>query len=129
MDWTEILTTIFTVCVIPLLGILTDCLVKFIKIKRDEAIAKIDNNKADKYIAMLSDTITTCVVATKQTYVDSLKKDNLFTAEAQKEALNKTLNAVITYLTDDAKDYLTSIYGDLNSFLVSKIEAEINFTK
>ena len=34
----------------------------------------VDSDTADKYIAMLTDTITNCVVATNQTYVDALKE-------------------------------------------------------
>ena len=103
--------------------------VKFIKIKSDEITSKNKNDLADKYIAMLTDTITSCVIATNQTYVEALKKNNALTAEAQKEAFNQTFNAVMAVLTDDAKEYLTAVYGDLNAYITTKIEAEVNISK
>lgn len=129
MEWLPLLYQILEVCVIPLLGILTAYIVKFINIKSAEIQNKVDNDTADKYIAMLADTISACVIATNQTYVETLKKQNAFTAEAQKEAFNLTYNAVIAVLTDEAKEYLTAIYGDLTAYITNKIEAEVNISK
>jgi hypothetical protein len=78
---------------------------------------------------MLAKTISDCVVATNQTYVDALKKDNAFTIEAQKEAFKKTYNAVMMVLTDEAKECLTQIYGDLTIYITTKIEAEVKNIK
>lgn len=129
MEWLPLLYQILEVCVIPLLGVATAFLVNFIKIKSKEAQDKIDNDTADKYIGMLADTISACVIATNQTYVEALKKENAFTKEAQQEAFQLTFDAVMAVLTDDAKNYLTNIYGDLNTYISAKIEAEVNLNK
>lgn len=125
----NLLKEILEVCVIPLLGVLTAYLVNYIKAKSAELNDKVDNDMADKYIKMLTQTITDCVIATNQTYVEALKKDNAFTKEAQKEAFQKTYDAVMLVLTDDAKDYLTEAYGDLTAYITMKIEAEVNISK
>ena len=129
MEWLPLLYQILEVCVIPLLGILTAYFVKYINVKSAEIQHKVDNDNADKYIAMVADTISACVIATNQTYVDALKKQNAFTAEAQKEAFNLTYNAVMNILTEDAKKYLTEIYGDVTIYITNKIEAEVNLSK
>lgn len=129
MDWLELLYQILEVCVIPLLGILTAYIVKYINMKSIEIQGNVENNTADKYISMLADTISACVIATNQTYVEALKKKDAFTAEAQKEAFNLTYNAVMAVLTDEAKEYLTAIYGDLTAYITTKIEAEVNISK
>jgi hypothetical protein len=129
MEWLPLLYEILQVCVIPLLGVLTAYVVKFINAKSAEIQHKVDNDNADKYIAMVADTISACVIATNQTYVDALKKQNAFTAEAQKEAFNLTYNAVMNILTEDAKKYLTEIYGDVTTYITNKIEAEVNLSK
>lgn len=129
MEWMVILKEIFEVCIIPLLGILTAYVVKFIKAKSGELQVKVDNDIADKYIDMLSDTISACVIATNQTYVEALKRDNAFTKEAQTEAFKQTYNAVMSVLTDDAKKYLTEAYGDLTIYITNKIEAAVNLSK
>lgn len=129
MTWLPILAQIFEVCVVPLFGVLVAYLVNYIKTKSTELTEKSKSETMDKYINMLAKTIEDCVVATNQTYVSSLKKDNLFTAEAQKEAFQKTYDAVMNVLTDDAKEYLSEAYGDLNTYITQKIEAEVAFSK
>ena len=129
MEWLPLLYQILEICIIPLLGILTTYIVKYIKAKSAEIQVKVDNDTADKYIAMLSDTITACVIATNQTYVEALKKNNAFTAEAQKEAFKLTYDAVMAVLTEEAEKYLSEIYGDLAAYITTKIEAEVNLSK
>ena len=129
MEWLPLLYEILQVCIIPLLGVLTAYIVKFINIKSSEIQANVDNDMADKYIAMVTDTISACVIATNQTYVEALKKENAFTAEAQKEAFQLTYNAVMAILTDEAKEYLAEIYGDVTTYITNKIEAEVNISK
>lgn len=129
MQWTTIFAQIFEVCLIPLLGVLTTYLVKFIKIKAAEIADKTNNDMAKKYIEMLGDTITNCVIATNQTYVEALKKQGKFDEAAQKIAFEKTYQAVLDTLSDEAKVYLANIYGDLNALLTNRIEAEVNKEK
>lgn len=129
MEWLPLLYQILEVCIIPLLGLLTAYIIKFINVKSNEIQHKVDNGLADKYIAMITDTISACVIATNQTYVETLKKQNAFTAEAQKEAFQLTYDAVMTILTDDAKNYLAEIYGDVAAYITNKIEAEVNISK
>ena len=129
MDWLNLLTQIFEVCIIPLLGILTTYIVKYIQVKSAEITEKTDNAIIDKYTVMLADTISACVLATNQTYVEALKKQGSFDAEAQKTAFNMTLNAVMEILSEDAKEYLSEAFGDLNSYITSQIEASVNVNK
>lgn len=125
----ELLTQIFQVCIIPLLGVLTTFIIKWINIKSDQIQKNNDNALANKYIQMLTDTINSCVIATNQTYVESLKKQGKFDAEAQKQAFEQTTQAVLTILSQEAKDYLANIYGDLDKYISEKIEASVNINK
>ena len=125
----EILQQIFELCVIPLLGILTTYLVKLIRKKNKELDEKVSKEVSRKYIDMLADTITDCVVSTNQTYVDALKAANAFDKEAQKKAFELTYNKIMNVLTEDAKEYLTTIYGDLEIYISTKIESEVKLYK
>ena len=129
ISWILILQQILEVVIIPLLGILTTVLIKYINSKSKEAASKTDNLLQQKYIYMLNDTITSCVLATSQTYVDTLKKEGKFDTEAQKKAFKMTYESVMNILTDDAKSYLYEIYGDLESYITAEIEAEVNNNK
>ena len=129
MDWLNILDQVFDVCLIPLLGLATTALIFFVKQKIAESKAKTDSEMADKYLDLLETTIVDCIKATNQTYVNALKDKNAFDGEAQKKALKLTMDAVLKILSDDAKEYLTHLVGDLDEIIKEKIEANIEEVK
>ena len=126
---TETLNQIFQLFVIPILGILAAFVVEFLRVKSKEIINKLDNDVAKKYTEMITNTIVDCVIATNQTYVEALKKQGKFDENAQKVAFEKTLNAVLGILSEDAKNYIKETTGDLNLYLSQLIEAEVNKAK
>lgn len=126
---TELLTQIFEVCILPLLGILTTFFVKWVNARIGEISDNRKNETEKKYLDMLNNTISDCVIATTQTYVDALKKQGAFDAEAQKVAFTMTYEAVVKLLTDEAQIYLNEAVGDLNLYITQKIESEVNLNK
>ena len=129
MEITELIKQIFEVCLFPLLGVLTTFLILFINKKSQELKAQTDNELYHKYIDMLEETVINCVIATNQTYVDSLKKQGKFDLEAQKEAFNRTYSQVMLILADDAKIYLESAVGDLNVYITNMIETQVKLNR
>ena len=129
MEMQEILSLIFQMVIIPILGILTKYAVDLISTKIAELIARTDNDNFDKYLILLNDTISNCVVATNQTYVEALKAQNAFDAEAQKIAFKQTYDAVMSILTEDAKKYLQAALGDLDAYVTNSIESQVNASK
>lgn len=125
----ELLAQIFELVIIPLLGILTTYVVKLINKKMAEIDANVESETASKYIQMLDKTISECVLATNQTYVESLKNKGEFTAEAQHEAFAKTVNAIMSILGSETIDYLNEAVGDLTVYIENKIEAEVKLNK
>lgn len=125
MDW----NMFFELCLIPIFGIATTFLVLFLNSKKKEIEVKIENETAQKYINMALDTIAECVIATNQTYVDSLKAQGKFDMEAQKIAFQKTFDNVMALLSQEAKDYLAAAYGDLTNYLTTRIEAQVKISK
>ena len=120
---------IFEVCIIPLLGILTTYIVKYIQIKTKEIQKTTENKLIEKYINMLSSTVSDCVIATNQTYVETLKKEGKFDLTAQKTAYEMTKTAVMSILTEETKKYLTLAVGDLNIYISQLIESAVNTEK
>lgn len=129
MDWLKILQEIFTVCIIPLLGILTKYAIDWLNIKKQSLINQEESEIRKKYIDMLGSTIETCVIATNQTYVNALKDKNAFTPEAQKEAFERTKQAVLTILGEEGQKYLSQFYGDLNTYISKEIEKQVSWNK
>lgn len=129
MEWTELLADIFQVCILPLLGVLTAFFVKWVNVQSAKIQNTIDDATLNKYMDMLTQTISDCVIATNQTYVESLKQQGKFDLDAQKEAFNLTKDAVLAILSEEAQTYLATAVGDLNAYITKKIEAEVNLNK
>lgn len=129
MNWIEMLSKIFEVCVIPLLGILTTYLVAWVKAQSEHIKEQTNNELERKYLTMLEGTISNCVIATNQTYVEALKAQGAFGSVEQKIAFEKTYVAVMEILTEEAKLYLTEAIGDLQAYITAQIEAQVNINK
>ena len=83
---------------------------------------KIKNEKAQVVIGQVTDMIIAAVETTTSTYVKELKAENLFDANAQKEAFNKTFEAVKKQLTEESSKIIEEAYGDVETYLINKIE-------
>jgi hypothetical protein len=64
------------------LGVITTYIIAYIKAKTAELKTINSNEILVKYLDMLSTTVIECVIATNQTYVNSLKGQNAFDEEA-----------------------------------------------
>ena len=104
-------------------------LVQFLRKKSEQIGAQIDNMELKELLAEVTDAVSTAVTYTSQTYVDALKKEGIFDVEAQKIALETSLNMAISLLSESARSALATIYGNLDDYLVSKIEAEVRNQK
>lgn len=85
---TELVAQIFEICIIPLLGALTVYLVGWIKAKSKKLQQETDNDLYKKYIGMFEKSLTDAVIATNQTYVNTLKEKGEFGKDAQKKRLS-----------------------------------------
>jgi predicted DNA repair protein MutK len=129
MNWTEVLRQFFELVVYPILSIGGIYLIYLISVKIKELKQKTNDENAKKYLDMLNETIASTVLATTQTYVEALKKEGKFDVEAQKSAFTQTYEAVMKVLTDDAKKYIVTVVGDLETYVTNKIEAQVKLTK
>lgn len=125
----ELLYSIFELCIVPLLGVLTAYVVSYIRAKTKELTEISKNDTLDKYLVMLAETVSRCVIATNQTYVDSLKEQGQFDAAAQKIAFIMTLDSVMKIMGEEAILYLSEACGDLSAYITNMIEAEVKIQK
>lgn len=81
----------------------------------------------DKNLAMLLTKATTivsdAVKTVYQEFVEALKKDGKFDAEAQAQAKEKALAIIKGQLTDEIKTFIENNFGDVQNWLAEKIEA------
>lgn len=90
---------------------------------------KVKNEKAQATIGLVTDMIIAAVETTTSTYVKQLKVDNLFDADAQKEAFNMTFETVKKQLTEESAKIITEIYGDVETYITNKIEQFVEESK
>ena len=118
MNWSEVVISVVSIIVTALASWGVTELTKLINTKIKDANAK----------EMLSSAVTTVSDVVKQvyqTYVEALKGQNAFTAEAQKEALAKALETIEAILPEKVKAYLTDNFGNMEAWLTTQIEAAI----
>lgn len=90
---------------------------------------KADNEIIRKYLQEAADAISTAVTYVSQTYVDALKASDTFTKENQEEALQKAMEKARAMLSAEAIEFLEEAYGDLRTYLETKIEQEVRNQK
>ena len=88
-------------------------------------ITKIKNDKAQRILTRITEIVTSAVKATYQEYVESLKDKNIFTKEAQVEALQKAKNKIIEEMTQAMRNYLASTFGDVDTWIDTTIHSTI----
>lgn len=118
MNWSEVVISVVSIIVTALASWGVTELTKLINSKIKDANAK----------EMLSSAVTTVSDVVKQvyqTYVEALKGQNAFTAEAQKEAFAKALETIEAILPEKVKAYLTDNFGNMEAWLTTQIEAAI----
>lgn len=125
VEWNEFLTLLFNLVIIPCLGLLTKYLIQYLTTKCNNLTQASSNDLYIKYVNMIQETVTSCVLTTTQTYVETLKKENKFDVEAQKHAFDMTKTAVLSILSEDAKTYMTNIVGDFDTYLTTLIESSV----
>lgn len=118
----NIISVVVTSIVLPLLSIAGAKLVQLIN-------SKIKNNKAANYLSTATTIIINAVRSVFQTYVEALKKEDKFDEASQKLALLKARDIALNQMTDDVKNYITSTYGDLETWITTQIESTINILK
>lgn len=118
----NIISVVVTSIVLPLLSIAGAKLVQLIN-------SKIKNNKAANFLSTATTIIINAVRSVFQTYVEALKKEDKFDEASQKLVLLKARDIALNQMTDDVKNYITSTYGDLDTWINTNIEATINILK
>lgn len=118
----EFLQNLLYAIITAAVPVLTAFLCTWLKSLYDNNKIKIKNEKISAMLANVTDIIVAAVETTTNTYVKQLKANDLFDAEAQKEAFNRTFETVKKQLTADAIKIIEEIYGDAEVYLTNKIE-------
>ena len=91
--------------------------------------ANIENEKIAITLEQVISMVLDCVEKTNQTYVDELKKKGEFTKEASEEAFKICKETALAMLSEDAKKIIAMVYGDVDTYLDTLIEATVRQLK
>lgn len=109
--------------------IITRYVIKLITAKINQIEETTTNENAKVIIDEAEKAISAAVSYTSQTFVEALKKDNLFTKEKQKEALNTALKKTLTMMSENTVNFINNTYGDVNEWVITKIEEAVILEK
>ena len=96
-------------------------------------ISSINNNSSNELSNRIrwevESAVEDAVMAVNQTFVEELKKKNLFDKEAQEEAFDRALDGTLKALSQSTVEFINNTYGDITIWLKDKIEAAVNRNK
>lgn len=101
----------------------------FLKVKIKEQEKKLENDQLIKYIDAATDAISKAVLTVSQTYVDTLKKEGKFDAEAQKTAKQMAIDKAKALITAESKAAIETLYTDFEAYLNDAIESLVKENK
>lgn len=125
----EILTNALIDIGIAMLIALGGAAIALLKAKITEANTSSDNSTANRIRWEVAEAVEDAVTAVNQTFVEELKNKNLFDKEKQEEAFERALEGTIDALSRETVDFINNTYGDINIWLIDKIEAAVSRNK
>lgn len=121
----EVLCTVISV----VLPIVAAVVVRLLLAKTTQVKAEITNENARNIMDEAYEAISTAVIYTSQTFVDALKQSGSFDVDKQKEALNIAVEKTYEMLSDTAITFIDNTYGDIEEWVITNIEKEVNLNK
>jgi hypothetical protein len=122
MNWYEILMYVIKALVGLAVTVGIPLLISWLK-------TKTDNDALEKVLDMVGQTVTDCVLMIDQTFVDPLKKAGKWDDKTAAEAFENCKTQILILLSDEMKSLVVTLYGDLETWLKAKIEAEVRNNK
>lgn len=125
----DVLMVFLKLVIMVVVPVATSVLTFLLKTYLEELINKnVQNETADALKKGLN-VILDSVNYVQQTYVDNLKKEDKFTAEAQSKALQSAKQRAIELMNTDVQSAIEASYGNLDTYVTTVIESLIKKNK
>ena len=126
MDFKAILEPILITLITTAITTAAGFLCRFIAAKIKEVAQKTDNDNVKKLLSIGETIIVDTINAATQTTVDSLKKEGLFTKEAQQKVFSDVKNSILNSFGSDVIKAFENTYNvPIGNYLDTKIESVI----
>lgn len=122
-DMTELVAQVVQMVIVPLL-------MWALVIVRNYLMSRIENEKAQSILMLADEAVRAGVGEVGQTFVDAIKNDgHALTAEQAQSAARMAFTRAVQILGTSGVDVLQKATGDINAYLMAKIEAEVRQTR
>ena len=122
----DVLMVFLKLVIMVVVPVATSVLTFLLKTYLEELINKnVQNETADA----LKKGLNIILDYVQQTYVDNLKKEDKFTAEAQSKALQSAKQRAIELMNTDVQSAIEASYGNLDTYVTTVIESLIKKNK
>lgn len=125
----EMIMDLLYILITAAVPVLTTYVCKFLYAKWTESQIKIENEKISTTLDGVVSMVLDVVEATNQTFVDELKKKGEFTEETAAEAFKISKDKALQMLSSESADIISTVYGDVNIYLDTLIEATVKQLK
>lgn len=125
----DILTNALYDVAITIIIALGGAAIAFLRTKISSINKNSSNELANRIRWEVESAVEDAVMAVNQTFVEELKKKNLFDKEAQEEAFDRALDGTLKALSQSTVEFINNTYGDITIWLKDKIEAAVNRNK
>ncbi len=121
----EIILIILQAVIITAIPIVSKYIITWIKKEKQLLQDESESDYIDAVIERVGNLIIDVVTETTQTYVSALKKDNKFDVEQQKIAFNMSYQKIKDLLNAEYKGVIESVFGNVENYITTKIEATV----
>lgn len=121
----EVLMVLLKLIIMIVVPVATSVLTYFFKTYVEQLIDKNVKGETAEALKRGVDIITDSVNYVQQTYVDTLKKEDKFTPEAQEKALQAAKDRAIELMNGDIAMAIQNNYGNLDTYVTTIIESII----
>ena len=118
IDWTQVIVTIITVVIAPLIVLLLNETKKWVHAKTDNEL-----------LIRFSELALNAVAAANQEMVESLKKEEKFDAAKAIEVKEIVKMKFFSYLNEQGRKELDRLIKDVDNFISDAIEAKVGELK
>ena len=125
----EIVMCVLKIIIMIIVPVATSVLTYLAKRYLTKKIDEVAAGETAVWLKQGVEIIASSVDYVQQTYVDTLKKQDSFTAESQAIALDAAKNRAIDLMNNDIQKAITNSYGDLDTYVTTIIESVIAKTK
>ena len=125
----EMLLTVIQAVIVAVIPIVSAYLVKFLNAKSAQASEAVKSELLSRYILEIEIAVCDAVSCVSQTYVDKMKEKEQWTDVEHRIAFDKAVKLAKSMLSESATKFIMDAYGDLYSYIGTKVEAEVKQTE